>query len=59
MFSVTKNSDTTQPYIVEITADTEADVAKLPTHYTPGSTCLVIAESKVYILNHNHEWVEL
>ena len=59
MYSVTKNQDSTQPYVTELIADTPDDVATLPTHYTPGSTCLVVSNSSVYVLNNQHKWVEL
>ena len=44
---------------VSYTADTVADVANLPTTDKPGSTCLVISNSSVYILNTQKVWVEL
>jgi len=60
MFSITKQSDNISPYIVEYVADTEADVAQLPTTSAyPGSTCLVIETATVWILNNNRKWVKL
>ena len=59
MFALVKNQDNTQPYVAELIADTPDDIAKLPTHYNPGSTVIVASDSSVYILNTQHEWVKL
>lgn len=40
-------------------ADTEADVAKIPTNNAPGSTCIVIETSDVYMLNTDKKWKKL
>ncbi len=45
--------------VVEMVVDTLADVATLPTNVAPGSTCFVIENSTVYMLNGNNEWKEL
>ena len=52
MYKVTGNL---QAGVVEITADTEEDIANLPTHYSAGSTCFVIDDSTVYMLNNQKE----
>lgn len=38
-------------YHVEFVVDTVADVANVPTNYAPGSTCIVLEDSSVYILS--------
>lgn len=42
-----------------LVADTEADIAELPTDLEPGATCLVAEGSKVYILTPARQWVEI
>lgn len=45
--------------VVELAADFRNDVDTLPTNYAPGSTCLVIEDGSVWMLNSKKEWVEL
>lgn len=62
MFRIIKQNDDVQKNIKEFVADTEADVADLPTssnEVDPGSTCIVVATSNVYMLNNQKEWVKL
>lgn len=59
MYNITKTADRTAAYIMELIADTEEDVASLPTHYAPGSTCIVVSPASVYILNSKKKWVKL
>lgn len=56
MFSATKTGDKQAPYVVELVADSDDDIADLPTYYAPGSTCIVVSSSSVYILNNDNEW---
>ena len=35
------------------------DIKELYTNYLPGSTCYVIQDNDLYILNTNHEWVKI
>lgn len=39
--------------------DTPSDIGNLPTTVSPGSTCLVLSNSAVYILNSTGEWKEI
>lgn len=55
-FATVKSQKKITPYVVELVADTEADIKSLPTHYAPGSKCRVIENSSVYILNTQSEW---
>jgi hypothetical protein len=57
MFNIMKQGDHFTAYITEFAADSEADVANLPTTVAPGSSCIVIETSNVYMLNNNREWM--
>lgn len=59
MINIMKQSNNTSAYVIEYVADEEADVAKLPTNVAPGSICLVVATSQVFMLNNKKEWIEL
>jgi len=63
MFKITKNGNTSSSCVVDILADSNADIANLPTKASAGieagSTCIVVATSEVYILNNQDEWVKL
>lgn len=45
--------------VVELTADTRDDVNALPTSCAPGSTCLIIEDSSVWMMNSKKQWIEL
>lgn len=59
MYRLYKQNDDIQAYVTEFIADTEADVANLPTTVYPGSTCIVANTATVYILNASNQWVKL
>ncbi len=59
MISVIKQNDNVSAYVTEFVADTEADIATLPTDVFPGSTCIVAETANVYILNSKREWIKL
>lgn len=58
MYKITANLEAG---VVEIMADTRADLTTLPTinEVGMGSTCLVIADGSVHILNSEDKWVEI
>ncbi len=58
-FSSVKQGAKEAPYVGEYIADTEADIANLPTHVAPGSTCIVIESSNVYMLDNTKTWRQL
>lgn len=58
-YKVYKNSDTTAAYVVEIVADKAEDIETLPTEFTPGSTCLCIEDSSVWVFGNDKEWHQL
>ena len=62
MVMLYKQNDNVSAYVKEFVAETEADVANLPTDKSevyPGSTCIVTETSNVYILNPQYQWVKL
>lgn len=42
--------------VVKLVVDTEADLATLPTHYTPGSRAIVLENAKIYMLSNEKKW---
>ena len=42
--------------VVKLVLDTEADLATLPTHYTPGSRAIVLENAKIYMLSNEKKW---
>lgn len=59
MFSIIKENDETKYTLTEYIADTESDIANLPITCLPGSTCIVIETSEVYMLNNQKQWKKL
>ena len=58
-YSSYRNSNNIAPYYTELIADTLADIAKLPTSYAAGSTCLVIEDSSVWVIGNDLNWHKL
>jgi hypothetical protein len=58
-FKVTVNGNNIQSSVCEIIADTDADIADLPTDVGVGSDCIVLESSSVYMLGSDHVWHEL
>lgn len=55
-FSI-KTADKSSAYVEEFVVNTDADVALIPVELiAPGSTCIVIENSTVYMLNIDKEW---
>lgn len=59
--NITKQGDTTTPYVTSLTVDTAAEVSNLPIQpeVATGSTCFVIATGAIYMLNSVNQWVEI
>ena len=55
MFKVIQTNQTT----IEAIADKVEDMATAPKHYGAGSSCLVIGESSLYMLDSTNTWVEM
>ena len=45
--------------ILQYCCDTREDLAKLPTEDGAGSTCIVIEDSSVHMLNSEGQWKEI
>ncbi len=68
-FSVYRNSDITAAYVTEIVADKLSDIDEtnseydaenaVSTDFTPGSTCIVIEDSSVWMLGNDKKWHEI
>ena len=58
-YKITVNGNNIQSSVVEIIADTVADVADLPTDVGVGSDCIVLENSSVYMLGKDSVWHEL
>lgn len=59
MINIRQQNDNIQTYVNEYVADTEADIKDLPTNIYPGSVCIVIETSNVYMLNSEKKWKKL
>ena len=68
-YSVYRNSDRTAAYVTELVADYLADIDETATGYdaenavstdfTPGSTCIVLENSSVWMLGNDKKWHEI
>ena len=59
MINYISQSGVTSYNVVEFVVDTRADVAQLPTKHAAGSTCLVIEDSSVWMLDSQETWKEI
>ena len=61
MYNVVKSSDNVAPYIVEYVVSTRADIDTLPVSpvCAPGSTCICIEDSRVWMFGDDDIWHEL
>ena len=57
--NITANAEDVTYGVNSYVADTDADIANLSTDAAPGSTCIVISPTSVYMLNTNKEWIKL
>ena len=58
-YRITVNGNNIQSSVVEIIADTVADVDTLPTDVGVGSDCIVLENSSVYMMGCDGHWHEL
>ena len=58
-YKLYKNDNGYPGYHAEFVADARADIASLPTDCEVGSSCIVIEDSSVWMLNTEHVWTEL
>lgn len=59
MYNVIKENDKSKYNITEFVCDSVEDIASLPNTVAPGSTAIVIKETRVFMLNNKGEWEEL
>ena len=59
MYRIIANGEDVQQTVVEIVADTLADIETLPTMFSPGSDCIVLEDSSVWMLGNDKVWHEL
>lgn len=58
-YRIIANGEDVQSGVVEIIADTRAEMETLPTDYNPGSDTIVIEDSSVWMLGNDFKWHEL
>lgn len=58
-YSSYQNSDNIAPYYAALIADTTDDVDGLPVEFAPGSTCIVIEDSSLWILGNDKIWHQI
>ena len=56
MYNITQQGDTVQNGIIEVIADTLADIETLPTKWGAGSKCFVIEDSSEWVLGNDKVW---
>ena len=64
MYTISKSGDSVQYGVIEAMVNTIADIATLPTTWEPGSACICIEDSSVYMLgnpdaNGEKSWTEI
>ena len=57
--NIIRQGDTDQYNILQYCCDTREDLAKLPIRDGAGSTCIVIEDSSVHMLNSEGQWKEI
>jgi hypothetical protein len=58
-YRIYKNSDVTSAYVKEYIADERTDIAELPVDDAPGSSCIVLKDSSVWMLGNDETWHEI
>lgn len=59
MYTIVQQGDTVESYIIECVCDTRQDIDTLPNNWKSGSSCIVIEDSSVWMLNNQKIWTEL
>lgn len=57
--ALTSNRNNTSYGVNSYVADDETDIKDLPVDVQPGSACIVVNPTSVYMLNTKQEWVKL
>lgn len=58
MFSFMSQNGSTVYGMVELVADSRSDVLTLPTDCAPGSSCLILEDFSIWMMNSKKQWVE-
>ncbi len=59
-YTIIQQGDTVQYDKYDTVADTLADIETLPTTaWLPGSTCIILEDSSVWMLGNDYTWHEL
>ena len=59
MYNIIRQGDTDQNNILQYCCDTREDLSKLPTEDGAVSTCIVIEDSSVHMLDSKGQWKEI
>lgn len=59
MFKIVNQSGHTAYGLKEYVCDNESDISSLSIDDTPGSTAFVISNQKVFMLNNQHQWIDI
>lgn len=58
-YTIIQQGDTVQNGIIAAACDYDSQIANLPTDWIPGSTCIVLESSSVWMLGLDKTWHEL
>ena len=59
MFKIVNQSGHTAYGLKEYVCDNESDISNLSIDDTPGSTAFVISNQKVFMMNNQHQWIDI
>lgn len=59
MYRIISNGEDIQQNVVEIVVDELAEIVTLPTFFNPGSDCICLEDSSVWMLGNDKAWHEL
>ena len=59
MFKIINQSGHTAYGLKEYVCDNESDISNLSIDDTPGSTAFVISNQKVFMMNNQHQWIDI
>lgn len=59
MYSYISQGEDIAYNLIQLCADTREDIDDLPTNVAVGSTCIIIEDSSVWMLNNKRKWEEL
>ena len=59
MYKVISNGNIIQSSVVEVVVDTLTDIDTLPTTFGPGSDCICLEDSSVWMLGNDGVWHQL